>query len=437
MIPDGARLKLQLFARQLGDPAASSSCSRSGGGVAPRRDAAHVQHGPRHAGLRPRRSRGRGDHAARALRASRSSSRRTGGAPADAPRRAGGVPHAMNVGVLVSGSGTNLQALIDASTRNELGPARLTVVGCNVPDCQALSRAPRWPGCRRSSSITGTTATRAAFDRRAGRGAARRTRSIWSCWPGSCGCSRASCSTPSPAGSSTSTLPCLPAFPGVHAQRQALRRRRQDRRLHRSLRRPRRRHRPDHRAGRRAASRTMTTTRRCGRASWPRSTACCRRWCARSPSGAWSSRGGACASSARRPGTSPCVACKDPAAWSTRTSTTSSSVGASRPGLVAAALLARRGFRVLVVGRRARAGGVRRRRQRRFRGRRRCCRRSTIRRRRACSRSWTASRWSSGARWPRPSVRLAVGKQRLDLGADSAAARQGARRARSARRRRR
>jgi phosphoribosylglycinamide formyltransferase-1 len=43
----------------------------------------------------------------------------------------------MNVGVLVSGSGTNLQALINS----DLGPARLTVVGCNVPDCPALSRA--------------------------------------------------------------------------------------------------------------------------------------------------------------------------------------------------------------------------------------------------------------------------------------------------------
>ena len=47
----------------------------------------------------------------------------------------------MNIGVLISGSGNNLQALIDGSTRNELGPARLTVVRCNVPDCQALSRA--------------------------------------------------------------------------------------------------------------------------------------------------------------------------------------------------------------------------------------------------------------------------------------------------------
>jgi phosphoribosylglycinamide formyltransferase-1 len=47
----------------------------------------------------------------------------------------------MNVGVLASGSGTNLQALIDRGARGELGPARLTVVGANVPDCPALARA--------------------------------------------------------------------------------------------------------------------------------------------------------------------------------------------------------------------------------------------------------------------------------------------------------
>jgi phosphoribosylglycinamide formyltransferase-1 len=47
----------------------------------------------------------------------------------------------VNVGVLASGSGTNLQALIDRGAKGELGPARLTVVGSNVPDCQALARA--------------------------------------------------------------------------------------------------------------------------------------------------------------------------------------------------------------------------------------------------------------------------------------------------------
>jgi phosphoribosylglycinamide formyltransferase-1 len=47
----------------------------------------------------------------------------------------------VNVGVLCSGSGTNLQSLIDKSAKGELGPARIAVVGVNVPDCAALARA--------------------------------------------------------------------------------------------------------------------------------------------------------------------------------------------------------------------------------------------------------------------------------------------------------
>ncbi|HET6151121.1 MAG TPA: phosphoribosylglycinamide formyltransferase [Polyangia bacterium] len=47
----------------------------------------------------------------------------------------------MNVAVLASGSGTNLQSLIDSAARGELGPARLVVVGVNVSDCGALARA--------------------------------------------------------------------------------------------------------------------------------------------------------------------------------------------------------------------------------------------------------------------------------------------------------
>jgi phosphoribosylglycinamide formyltransferase-1 len=47
----------------------------------------------------------------------------------------------MNVGVLVSGRGTNLQSLIDRARAGELGPARLTVLGANTPDCPALARA--------------------------------------------------------------------------------------------------------------------------------------------------------------------------------------------------------------------------------------------------------------------------------------------------------
>jgi len=47
----------------------------------------------------------------------------------------------VKVGVLASGSGTNLQALIHAASRGELGPARIVVVGANVPGCGALERA--------------------------------------------------------------------------------------------------------------------------------------------------------------------------------------------------------------------------------------------------------------------------------------------------------
>jgi phosphoribosylglycinamide formyltransferase 1 len=49
----------------------------------------------------------------------------------------------MKVAVLVSGNGSNLQALLDAGARRDLGPARIVVVGANVPGCGALARAER------------------------------------------------------------------------------------------------------------------------------------------------------------------------------------------------------------------------------------------------------------------------------------------------------
>ncbi|MFT3699689.1 MAG: phosphoribosylglycinamide formyltransferase [Kofleriaceae bacterium] len=47
----------------------------------------------------------------------------------------------MKVGVLVSGSGTNLQALLDAEARGQLGGATITVVISNNPTAPALQRA--------------------------------------------------------------------------------------------------------------------------------------------------------------------------------------------------------------------------------------------------------------------------------------------------------
>lgn len=49
----------------------------------------------------------------------------------------------MNLGVLASGGGTNLQALIDAEARGDLGAARIRVVGTNIPGCGAEGRAQR------------------------------------------------------------------------------------------------------------------------------------------------------------------------------------------------------------------------------------------------------------------------------------------------------
>jgi phosphoribosylglycinamide formyltransferase-1 len=49
----------------------------------------------------------------------------------------------VKVGVLASGSGTNLQALIDAAAGGALGPATLAAVGVNVDGCGALERARR------------------------------------------------------------------------------------------------------------------------------------------------------------------------------------------------------------------------------------------------------------------------------------------------------
>lgn len=47
----------------------------------------------------------------------------------------------MNVGVLVSGSGTNLQALLDAEAAGALAPAQIAIVISNNPAAPALARA--------------------------------------------------------------------------------------------------------------------------------------------------------------------------------------------------------------------------------------------------------------------------------------------------------
>lgn len=69
----------------------------------------------------------------------------------------------MNIGVLVSGNGTNLQALLDAEARGELAPARVACVVANRPGVPALARAER---AGKPSVVVDHTAfaSRAAFE---------------------------------------------------------------------------------------------------------------------------------------------------------------------------------------------------------------------------------------------------------------------------------
>lgn len=63
------------------------------------------------------------------------------------------------VGVLVSGTGTNLQALLDAEGQDSEHPARIVLVGCNRADAPALERV-------RGSDIRVCVADRALLPRR-------------------------------------------------------------------------------------------------------------------------------------------------------------------------------------------------------------------------------------------------------------------------------
>jgi len=67
----------------------------------------------------------------------------------------------LNVGVLVSGAGTNLQALLDASRQPDF-PARVVLVACNNAEAPAIGRAER-------AGVAMCVADRVATPRRAER----------------------------------------------------------------------------------------------------------------------------------------------------------------------------------------------------------------------------------------------------------------------------
>ena len=114
------------------------------------------------------------------------------------------------------------------------------------------------------------------------------------------------------------------------------------------------RHRADHRAGRRARAARATTRRRCGAASSPREhELLAARRCSGSPRGAGQGRAAGRAGGARpraRRGRARCARRRPGLRRGWRSTTTSSSSGPGIGALAAAALLARRSWRVLVLG---------------------------------------------------------------------------------------
>lgn len=126
------------------------------------------------------------------------------------------------VGVLVSGSGTNLQALIDDAARPD-APYEIAVVLCNRPSAGALARAER-AGIPREVLRQRDFPSREAFDA----GLAERLAAHAVDWVACAGFMRVL--TPTflrqfPGRVLNIHPSLLPSFPGLHAQAQAIERR--------------------------------------------------------------------------------------------------------------------------------------------------------------------------------------------------------------------
>ena len=126
----------------------------------------------------------------------------------------------MRTGVLASGSGTNLQALIDAWKAGALAPAELVVVGANIAGCLALERAQK-AGIETFVLSHKTFANREDFDRALVEELRKRGVELVVL----AGFMRVL--TPVFLGAFPQRVlnihpALLPAFPGIHAQKQAL-----------------------------------------------------------------------------------------------------------------------------------------------------------------------------------------------------------------------
>jgi phosphoribosylglycinamide formyltransferase 1 len=123
------------------------------------------------------------------------------------------------LGVLVSGSGSNLQALLDACARADY-PAEVALVVSNVPTAFALERA-RTAGVAARALDHKTFGTRADFEKALG-DALEQAGVEWVCLAGFMRLLGADFLGRFPGRVLNIHPSLLPAFPGLHAQRQAL-----------------------------------------------------------------------------------------------------------------------------------------------------------------------------------------------------------------------
>jgi phosphoribosylglycinamide formyltransferase-1 len=125
------------------------------------------------------------------------------------------------LGVLVSGSGSNLQALLDASAQADY-PAEVVCVVSNVPTAFALERA-RKAGVTTAVMDHKAFATRSDFERTLGE-ELRKAGVEWVCLAGFMRLLSADFLAGFPGRVLNIHPSLLPAFTGLHAQRQALER---------------------------------------------------------------------------------------------------------------------------------------------------------------------------------------------------------------------